>query len=95
MFPNERVVLQPEARLTRLAVDDHGGFFLYWNNVYNNLNTNKGYLLGNWVARDGRGLSVHSTYWQTYNIPLIGGLHSDVTTSLKVTYTPHWRLLDN
>ena len=57
--------LRVEAPSTRVAGDDQGGFFLYWNNVYNNANTNSGRLLGNWVGRDGRGLFVQTTYWHT------------------------------
>ncbi len=135
--------LRVEAPSTRLAIDDHGGLFLYWNNVYNDANTNQGCLLGNWVGRDGRGLFVQSTYWHSprtrfvfgyrqnrvgpaflpgggtqdcaslaaqvqvkpdwvvsfstqyerYNIPLLGGPRRNVTTSLEVVYTPHWKLL--
>ena len=57
--------LRVEAPSTRLAGDDRGGFFLYWNNVYNNANTNSGRLLGSWVGRDGRGLLAQTTYWHT------------------------------
>jgi membrane-associated phospholipid phosphatase len=56
--------LTVEAPSTRLGTD-HGGFFLYWNNVYNDANTNRGNLLGSWVGRDGRGLLVQSTYWHS------------------------------
>lgn len=57
--------LRVEAPSTRLAATDQGGFFLYWNNVYNDANTNKGNLLGSWVGRDGRGLLVKSAYWRS------------------------------
>lgn len=57
--------LRVEAPSTRLTTADRGGFFLYWNSVYNDANTNKGYLLGNWVGRDGRGLFVQSSYWHS------------------------------
>jgi len=57
--------LRVEAPSTRLATSDHGGTFLYWNNVYRDANTNRGYLLGSWVGRDGRGLSIQSTWWRS------------------------------
>lgn len=134
--------LRVEAPSTRLAIADQGGFFLYWNSVYNDANTNKGYVLGSWAGRDGRGLLIQTTYWRSarsrlefgyrqnrvgpaflpgggtqndgwfrgsflvkpdwtlgvstqferYNIPLLGGLHRNVTASLEMTYAPHWRL---
>ena len=57
--------LRVEAPSTRLATSDQGGTFLYWNSVYNDANTNRGYLLGSWVGRDGRGLSIQSTWWRS------------------------------
>ena len=57
--------LRIEAPSTRLATADQGGFFLYWNSVYNDANTNRGNLLGNWVGRDGRGLLAEISYWHS------------------------------
>jgi hypothetical protein len=57
--------LRVEAPSTRLATSDQGGTFLYWNRVYNDANTNQGYLLGDWVGRDGRGLFIQSTWWRS------------------------------
>jgi hypothetical protein len=137
--------LRVEAPSTRLATSDQGGKFLYWNNVYNDANTNQGYLLGNWVGRDGRGLFIQSTWWRSarskvefsyrqnrigpaflpgggtqddasvaptfhlrrdfdvrmsaqyerYRIPLLGGIHRDLATTLELTYEPHWRPFRN
>ena len=137
--------LRVEAPSTRLATSDQGGKFLYWNNVYNDANTSQGYLLGNWVGRDGRGLFIQSTWWRSarskvefsyrqnrigpaflpgggtqddasvaptfllrqdfaarfsaqyerYRIPLLGGIHRDLATTLKLTYEPHWRPFRN
>jgi membrane-associated phospholipid phosphatase len=56
--------LRVEAPSTRLLTDQ-GGFFLYWNNVYRDANTNQGNLLGSWVGRDGRGLLIQSSWWRT------------------------------
>ncbi len=40
-----------------------GGYLLYWNNQYLDANTNKGFLLGNAVGRDGRSVEGHLGYW--------------------------------
>jgi hypothetical protein len=40
-----------------------GGFLTYWNNQYLDANTNKGFLLGNAVGRDGRAIEGHIGYW--------------------------------
>ncbi len=56
--------LRIEAPSTRL-VTDRGGMFLYWNSVYRTANTNKGYPLGTWAGRDGRGLFVRTSYWRS------------------------------
>ena len=56
--------LRVEAPSTRLLTDQ-GGFFLYWNNIYHDANTNQGNLLGSWVGRDGRGLLIQTSWWQT------------------------------
>ncbi len=40
-----------------------GGYLTYWNNQYLDANTNKGFLLGNAVGRDGRSLEAHLGYW--------------------------------
>jgi hypothetical protein len=137
--------LRVEAPSTRLATSDHGGTFLFWNNVYHDANTNQGYLLGNWVGRDGRGLFIQSTWWRSarskvelsyrqnrigpaflpgggtqdaasvaptfhprpewivrfsaqyerYSIPLLGGIHRDLATTLELDYEPHWRSVRN
>jgi membrane-associated phospholipid phosphatase len=133
--------LRVEAPSTRLMWNDQGGTFLYWNNVYQDANTNKGYLVGNWTGRDGRGLFVQTSWWRSarwrfdfgyrqnrigpaflpgggtetcgsaggsfrlrpdwsidasaqverYFIPILGGARRDVLTSVKLTYSPHWR----
>ncbi len=55
--------LRVEAPSSRLAGEDRGGTFLFWNHVYRSANTNYGRPLGNWVGRDGRGLFVQTSYW--------------------------------
>ena len=99
--------LRVEAPSTRLATVDHGGFFLYWNSVYNDANTNKGYLLGTWAGRDGRGLLVKSTYWHSersriefgYRQNRIGpaflaggGTQNDAFATGIIQLRPQWRI---
>ncbi|MGI9101559.1 MAG: capsule assembly Wzi family protein [Terriglobales bacterium] len=39
------------------------GVFIYWNEVYHDSHTNKGFLMGSWIGREGRGLQATTTYW--------------------------------
>ncbi len=57
--------LRIESNSTHPYAGDHiaGGYLLYWNNQYLDANTNKGFLLGNAVGRDGRALEGHLGYW--------------------------------
>jgi hypothetical protein len=32
-----------------------------------------------------------SAQYERYRIPLLGGIHRDVATTLELNYTPHWR----
>ncbi len=51
---------------TDVVPDSNGvqqGQLIYWNVVYRDAYQNKGFLLGNWVGRQGRGIQVWSTYW--------------------------------
>ncbi len=98
--------LRVEAPSTRLLTDQ-GGFFLYWNNVYHDANTNQGSLLGSWVGRDGRGVLVQATWWRTarsrwdfgYRQNRIGpaflpggGTQDDAFVRGSVRLAPVWRL---
>ena len=40
-----------------------GGQYIYWEVVYRDVYTNKGYLLGNWIGREGKGGQAWLTYW--------------------------------
>jgi Capsule assembly protein Wzi len=42
--------------------DTHGQFF-YWETVYRDLYTNKGFLLGSWIGREGKGGQAWLSYW--------------------------------
>jgi Capsule assembly protein Wzi/PAP2 superfamily len=39
------------------------GQYIYYNNFYHDLGTNKGNLIGDWVGRQGMGFQGWSTYW--------------------------------
>jgi hypothetical protein len=40
-----------------------GGQFYYWEAIYRDAYTNKGYLLGSWLGREGTGGQAWATYW--------------------------------
>ncbi|HZD77695.1 MAG TPA: capsule assembly Wzi family protein [Acidobacteriaceae bacterium] len=40
-----------------------GGTFLYWEAVYKDVYTNKGYTFGNWIGREGKGGQAWLTWW--------------------------------
>jgi hypothetical protein len=40
-----------------------GGQFLYYEVIYKDVYTNKGFLLGNWIGREGKGGQAWLTYW--------------------------------
>jgi hypothetical protein len=39
------------------------GDYVYWNDFYHDLYTNKNNLIGDWVGREGTGFQGWSTYW--------------------------------
>jgi hypothetical protein len=40
-----------------------GGTYIYWEVVYRDVYTDNGYLLGNWIGREGKGGEAWLTYW--------------------------------
>lgn len=58
-----RLDFRVEAPSTTPMEGDMGGTFIYYNGQYHSGNTNYGYLLGNPVGRDARGLLGRTTYW--------------------------------
>jgi hypothetical protein len=42
----------------------NGGQYIYWEVVYRDVYTNKGYMLGNWIGREGKG----GQAWLTYRL---------------------------
>lgn len=55
--------LRVEAVSSQGLVNDFGGQHFFINNQYLDGNTNKGFLLGNAVGRDGRAIEARSSYW--------------------------------
>ncbi|MBS1800293.1 MAG: phosphatase PAP2 family protein [Acidobacteria bacterium] len=55
--------LRVEAASSQGLVRDFGGIHFFINNQYLDSNTNKGFLLGNAVGRDGRAIEGRTGYW--------------------------------
>jgi hypothetical protein len=56
-FRVEAVSTDPENAQSEL------GQFIYWEELYHDATTNKGYLLGDWIGREGKGGQTWLTYW--------------------------------
>lgn len=57
--------LRVEAPLTDTVSTDVAGRYIYWDNYYHDLYTNRQFLMGDWVGRDGAGIQGWSRYWLT------------------------------
>ena len=55
--------LRVEAASSEGLFKDFGGQHFLWNGQYLDANTNKGFLLGDAVGRDGRAIQANSSYW--------------------------------
>ncbi len=65
-FPGiARLDLRVEAPLTNTVSTDVPGRYIYWDNYYHDLYTNRHFLMGDWVGRDGAGIQAWSRYWLT------------------------------
>jgi hypothetical protein len=63
-FPGlPKLDLRVEAPLTNSVGQDVPGRYIYWDNYYHDLYTNRKVLMGNWVGRDGSGIQAWSRYW--------------------------------
>src|SRR5215469_13969316 len=63
-FPKvARLDLRVEAPLTNVVALKSPGQYIYWDHFYHDLYTNRGFLMGNWVGRDGAGVQASSRYW--------------------------------
>ncbi|MGB9464909.1 MAG: capsule assembly Wzi family protein [Candidatus Acidiferrum sp.] len=65
-FPGiPKLDLRVEAPLTNTVGTDVPGRYIYWDNYYHDLYTNRHVLMGDWVGRDGAGIQAWSRYWLT------------------------------
>jgi hypothetical protein len=63
-FPGiQKLDLRVEAPLTDTVGTDVAGRYIYWDNYYHDLYTNRHVLMGDWVGRDGSGIQAWSRYW--------------------------------
>lgn len=60
-----RLDLRVEAPLTNTVGTDVPGRYIYWDNYYHDLYTNRHVLMGEWVGRDGSGIQARSRFWFT------------------------------
>jgi hypothetical protein len=71
--------LRVEAPLTDTVGTNGPGRYIYWDNYYHDLYTNRGVLMGNWAGRDGSGIQAWSRYWfSARNSILLGYRHEKV-----------------
>ena len=98
--------LRIEAASSEGLAHDAGGRHFLYNNQYLDANTNKGFLLGNAVGRDGRAIEARSGYWfsarskveagyrqnkgGTYFLPG-GSTITDGFVNASYAITPHWQ----
>jgi Capsule assembly protein Wzi/PAP2 superfamily len=59
----QKLDLRVEAPLTDTVSSNGAGRYIYWDNYYRDLYTNRNFLMGNWVGRDGAGIQATTRYW--------------------------------
>lgn len=69
--------LRIEAVSTEEMSQDEGGLRFFINNQYRDSNTNKGFLLGNAVGRDGRAIETRTGYWFSPRSRIEAGYRQD------------------
>jgi membrane-associated phospholipid phosphatase len=63
-FPGiSKLDLRVEAPLSNTVGTNVPGRYIYWDNYYHDLYTNRHFLMGDWVGRDGAGIQAWSRYW--------------------------------
>ncbi len=63
-FPKmPKLDLRVEAPLTDTVSTNGPGRYIYWDNYYHDLYTNRNFLMGDWVGRDESGVQAWSRYW--------------------------------
>jgi hypothetical protein len=69
-----------------------GGDYIYFNDFYHQLYTNKGNLIGDWIGREGKGLQGWSTCWFDARTSLqLGYRHAEVAPD----FIPHGETLND
>ena len=65
-FPKiSKLDLRVEAPLSDTVSTNGAGRYIYWDDYYHDLYTNRNFLMGDWVGRDGAGIQAWSRYWLT------------------------------
>jgi Capsule assembly protein Wzi/PAP2 superfamily len=65
-FPKlQKLDLRVEAPLSDTVSTNGAGRYIYWDDYYHDLYTNRNFLMGDWVGRDGAGIQAWSRYWLT------------------------------
>jgi membrane-associated phospholipid phosphatase len=68
------------------------GQYIYFNNFYHDLYTNKGNLIGDWIGREGKGYQGWTTYWFNPRTSLqFGYRHAQVASD----FIPHGETLND
>jgi Capsule assembly protein Wzi/PAP2 superfamily len=63
-FPKIRKLdLRVESTNTNSVSSAHNGKYIYYDDFYRDMYTNKGNLLGSWIGREGTGITAWSNYW--------------------------------
>jgi membrane-associated phospholipid phosphatase len=79
------VDLRVEAVSSEGLATDYGGEHFFINNQYLDGNTNKGFLLGNAVGRDGRAIEARSGYWFSARTRIEAGYRQNKGGTLFLT----------
>jgi hypothetical protein len=74
--------LRVEAVSSQGLANDYGGQHFFMNNQYLDSNTNKGFLLGNAIGRDGRAIEGRSGYWFSAKTRIEGGYRQNKISPL-------------
>jgi hypothetical protein len=74
--------LRVEAVSSQGLATDFGGQHFFMNNQYLDSNTNKGFLLGNAIGRDGRAVEGRTGYWFSARTRLEGGYRQNKVSTL-------------
>jgi hypothetical protein len=78
--------LRVEAVSSQGLAHDYGGQHFFINNQYEDSNTNKGFLLGNAVGRDGRAIEGRVGYWLSARTKIEPGFRQN---KISPVYLPH------